>query len=161
MAGHYTNGAPGDNLRIRNVDHASTSHRAMVAWHGPILLSGHKQASSATLTLYNMAGERLYTVRMGRIPESRKLTLHSQLLDQLVAMLDHYASARLSAVADPCRWARPEVAYRGLGRPAYPNSGVRRNGRRQSSHASSYQGRGNVVLSGRTAVTVQEFARHN
>jgi len=61
---------------------------------------GHKEASSGTLALLDARGERLHTIYLGRMPESRKLTLRAQLKAELAALLKRYPDAALQAVAD-------------------------------------------------------------
>lgn len=43
---------------------------------------GYREASAATISLYNQEGERLQTKRWSRMPESQKVTLHQQLQDE-------------------------------------------------------------------------------
>lgn len=64
---------------------------------------GHKEVGCATVTLYDSRGERLHTVRFGRMPESLKVTLHEQLCAELVSICDRYPEATLRAVADGAR----------------------------------------------------------
>ena len=61
---------------------------------------GHKEASSATLTLLGSAGNRLHTIYLGRMPESKKVTLQAQLTAELAALLKLYPDAAVQAVAD-------------------------------------------------------------
>jgi hypothetical protein len=61
---------------------------------------GHKEASSGTLSLYGQNGERLRTIRFGRMPERHKATLHRQLVDELAPLRARYPDATVVAVAD-------------------------------------------------------------
>ena len=61
---------------------------------------GHKEASSASLTLLGSAGNRLHTIYLGRMPESKKVTLQAQLTAELAALLKLYPDAAVQAVAD-------------------------------------------------------------
>lgn len=61
---------------------------------------GHKEASSATLTLLGNSGNRLHTIYLGRMPESKKVTLQAQLTAELAALLKLYPDAAVQAVAD-------------------------------------------------------------
>ena len=61
---------------------------------------GHKEASSATLTLLGNTGNRLHTIYLGRMPESKKVTLQAQLTAELAALLKRYPKAEVQAVAD-------------------------------------------------------------
>lgn len=61
---------------------------------------GHKEASCATVALHGLNGERLRTVRFGRMPEAHKSTLHMQLKDELAHLRNQYPDAEVIAVAD-------------------------------------------------------------
>ena len=61
---------------------------------------GHREVGCASVSLYDAKGERLHTVRFGRMPESYKVTLHRQLVAEAQAMRARYPSATLQAVAD-------------------------------------------------------------
>lgn len=43
---------------------------------------GYREASAATISLFDAAGERLQTKRWSRMPEAKKVTLHQQLRDE-------------------------------------------------------------------------------
>lgn len=49
--------------------------------------TGHKEAGCGTVILYDGAGERLQTVRYGRMPERRKMTLQQQLETEVASVL--------------------------------------------------------------------------
>jgi len=61
---------------------------------------GHKEASCATVVLYDATGERLRTIQFGRMPEAHKRVLHQQLVDELRPLITQYPEAELVAVAD-------------------------------------------------------------
>ncbi len=61
---------------------------------------GHKEAASATFSLYDKAGSRLHTIALARMPETKKQTLHEQMLDELSALVDRYPTAQLVGLAD-------------------------------------------------------------
>lgn len=61
---------------------------------------GHKEVGCATVSLYDNDGVRLHTVRFGRMPESRKVTLQEQITAELEAICTQYPAATLQAVAD-------------------------------------------------------------
>lgn len=67
---------------------------------GNIEPKGHKEAACASVSLFNRDGDRLHTIRFGRMPESKKPTLQRQLNDELRNMRKHYPDAKLQAVAD-------------------------------------------------------------
>ncbi len=78
---------------------------------------GHKEASCATVTLYDAQGERLHTVRFAQMPEAHKVTLHRQLVAELQAIRALYPTATLQAVADGAKenWRIVEEIARELG----------------------------------------------
>lgn len=61
---------------------------------------GFKEAGCATLTLYADDGKRLETIRLARMPEIQKATLHRQLEAELERLISLYPAARVRAVAD-------------------------------------------------------------
>jgi hypothetical protein len=93
---------------------APRAPRAGKADTGP---KGHKEVGCATVSLYDDTGERLHTVRFGRMPEYHKATLHTQLLAEIQAMRRHYPHARVEAVADgaPDNWRLIEAICASLG----------------------------------------------
>ncbi len=64
---------------------------------------GHKEASSGTIASYDEAGKRLHTVRVARMPEAYKRTLHEQLEAELRTLRERYPDAVVVAVADGAR----------------------------------------------------------
>ncbi|MCA9524191.1 MAG: hypothetical protein KC609_24655 [Myxococcales bacterium] len=61
---------------------------------------GHQEATSATVSLYDSTGDRLRTVGLARMPESKKATLHAQLLAEVEATIDRHPNATLVALSD-------------------------------------------------------------
>lgn len=61
---------------------------------------GHREASSATVCLYDTAGKRLYTISLARMPEPKKVSLQWQLESELAYIIERYPGAQLVAVAD-------------------------------------------------------------
>jgi hypothetical protein len=49
--------------------------------------TGHQEAGCGTVVLYDTEGERLQTVRYGRMPEQRKATLQQQLQEETAGVL--------------------------------------------------------------------------
>ena len=65
-----------------------------------------KEASVGTLTCYDAEGERLRTLYLGQMPETRKSTLKEQLADELAHVLEFRPDLQVCAVADaaPDNW---------------------------------------------------------
>ena len=61
---------------------------------------GHREVGCGTVSLYDVHGERLHTVKFARMPERHKVRLHQQLVDEVRAMLERYPHAEVVAVAD-------------------------------------------------------------
>lgn len=64
---------------------------------------GHQEVGCATLSLYDDQGERLHTLRFGRMPESRKVSLHEQMAAEAMELRTCYPNAQWHAVADGAR----------------------------------------------------------
>jgi len=65
--------------------------------------SGYKEASCATLSYYDAEGDLLSTLRLGRMPESKKTTLKAMLEDELKACLLRNPTIAIVKVADGAR----------------------------------------------------------
>ena len=65
--------------------------------------SGYAEASCATLSFYDAAGILLSTLRFGRMPEARKTTLKTMLLDEILDVLAERPDLKLVKVADGAR----------------------------------------------------------
>jgi len=65
--------------------------------------AGYQEASCATLSFYDIEGERLGTVRMGRMPESKKVTLKAMLSAELSAALGQRPYLTVVKLADGAR----------------------------------------------------------
>jgi len=61
---------------------------------------GHREAACGTIALFDVQGRRLHTIRLARMPESKKVTLQAQLAAELGPLLERYPDAVLQAVAD-------------------------------------------------------------
>ena len=61
---------------------------------------GYREASCASVSLYDGEGERLSTVRMARMPESKKVTLKTMVSAELEAVLGQRPDLRLVKIAD-------------------------------------------------------------
>ena len=64
---------------------------------------GYQEASCATLTFYDRLGIRLRTIRLGRMPESKKKTLKAMLKDELAAILCQRPDLKVVKIADGAR----------------------------------------------------------
>ena len=62
--------------------------------------TGYQEVGCATLSLYDVEGNRLRTVRLGRMPESKKATLKQMLNKELAAVLEQRPDLQGVKVAD-------------------------------------------------------------
>jgi hypothetical protein len=62
--------------------------------------AGHQEAGCGTVSLYDADGDRLQTVRLGRMPESKKVTLQAQLQGELQSLLALRPDLRRVHLAD-------------------------------------------------------------
>lgn len=69
--------------------------------------AGYSEASCGTLTLYDLDGQPMNTVRLGRMPEKGKATLKEQILAELKSTLAQNPDLRVVTLADGVRdnWA--------------------------------------------------------
>lgn len=67
---------------------------------------GHREAGCGVIALINSDSDRLHTIRIGRMPESNKITLKNQLISELKNIIQKYPDALIQAVADgaPSNW---------------------------------------------------------
>jgi len=75
-----------DGVTVRMKGHTRSAKRDLPGKHasGP---TGHQEAGCGTVVLYDTEGERLQTVRYGRMPERRKVALQEQLQEEGVGVL--------------------------------------------------------------------------
>lgn len=62
--------------------------------------AGYQEVGCATLSLYDAEGNRLRTVRLGRMPEPKKATLKQMLQQELAAVLEQRPDLQVVKVAD-------------------------------------------------------------
>jgi hypothetical protein len=81
--------------------------------------AGRQEASCGTVSLYDAEGERLQTIRYARMPESKKITLQSQLQGELEALLTLRPDLRRVHLADGAEtnWERLAEIAAALGLP--------------------------------------------
>ena len=65
--------------------------------------AGFQEASCATLSFYDVEGERLATIRLGRMPEPKKATLKSMLAAEVHAIVAQRPQLTVVKVADGAR----------------------------------------------------------
>lgn len=65
--------------------------------------AGYEEVGCGTISLYNAEGERLSTIRWGRMPEEKKATLKAILKDELERILGQRPDLEIVKVADGAR----------------------------------------------------------
>ena len=61
---------------------------------------GYKEASSATISMFDQQGERLHTIRFGRMPESKKVVLQQEMTAELERVITSFPGVPVEACAD-------------------------------------------------------------
>jgi hypothetical protein len=79
---------------------------------------GYQEVGCGTISLYDAAGERLQTVRYGRMPEKNKLTLGQQLQAECQSMLAVKPGLRVVKLSDGARSHWSYLDQLDVGRPA-------------------------------------------
>lgn len=85
--------------------------------------TGHKEAGCGTVALYDAEGERLQTVRYGRMPERRKLTLQQQLETEVASVLAVRPDLKRVLLSDGAKdnWRLLAEVDRACGPPSQPS----------------------------------------
>jgi len=103
-----------DGVMLPMKDGARAEKRARAAAIGRRVAgpAGYQEAGCGTISFLDAQGERLSTIRIARMPESKKETLKWMLHDELVDVLQRRPDLRLVKIADGARdnW----VFFRGL-----------------------------------------------
>ena len=87
----------GVTLRMKGGDRQAKREQPGKHASGP---TGQKEAGCGTVTLYDAEGERLQTVRYGRMPERRKATLQQQLEIEVASVLSVRPDLKRVLLAD-------------------------------------------------------------
>ena len=61
---------------------------------------GHREVACGTVSLFDREGKRLNTVKIGRMPESKKVSLCEELSRELKELKERYPKAKWQAVSD-------------------------------------------------------------
>jgi hypothetical protein len=85
--------------------------------------AGQREAGCGTVVLYDAEGERLQTVRYGRMPERRKATLQQQLETETASILAVQPDLKRVLLADGAEpnWSLLTEVDRACGEPAEPS----------------------------------------
>ncbi len=85
--------------------------------------TGQKEAGCGTVVLYDAEGERLQTVRYGRMPESRKVTLQQQLEMEVASVLAVRPDLKRVLLADGAKdnWRLLSEVDQACGPPPQPS----------------------------------------
>jgi len=102
-----------DGVMVAMKDGERTSKRAHARAAGRCATgpAGYQEVGCATMSFYDAEGERLDTVRMGRMPQPKKATLKTMLSAELEAALGQRPDLHVVTVADGARdnWSYLDV----------------------------------------------------
>jgi hypothetical protein len=103
--GAVTMAASLDGVMLPMKDGQRATKRAEAAAEGKRTRgpAGHAEAGCATLSFFNRDGERLSTIRLGRMPETKKATLKQMLSAEVHHALGQRPGLKLFTVADGAR----------------------------------------------------------
>ncbi len=91
-----------DGVMLPMKDGARAQKRAEAAEEGKYTRgpAGHAEAGCATVSYYDRRGERLKTIRLGRMPEHKKATLKTMLAEEVAWARTQRPTLRLVKIAD-------------------------------------------------------------
>jgi hypothetical protein len=97
-----TAGVSLDGVLVPMKDDERAAKRAQAEAEGKIACgpAGFREVGCATLSLYDATGERLKTIRLGRMPERNKATLKASLTEELNRVLAERPDLTIVALAD-------------------------------------------------------------
>jgi hypothetical protein len=91
-----------DGVLVPTKDGGGSAKREKTAENGQLTRgpAGYREVGVGTLSFYDADGEMLSAIRVGRMPEHRKLTLKHSLTAEVTAMLARRPDLRLVKIAD-------------------------------------------------------------
>lgn len=94
-----------DGVMVPMKDGGRAEKRTRAAENGTRLAgpAGYQEGSCGTVSFLDAEGERLSTIRLARMPESKKETLKWMLKDEVTAILERRPNLRLVKIADGAR----------------------------------------------------------
>lgn len=100
--GAVTMAASLDGVMLPMKDGGRAQKRAQAAAEGKLTRgpAGHAEAGCATVSYYDRRGERLKTIRLGRMPEHKKATLKKMLAQEVTWARTQKPSCRIVKLAD-------------------------------------------------------------
>lgn len=110
----------GVTVRMKGGDRSAKREQPGKHASGPI---GQKEAGCGTVALYDADGVRLETVRYGRMPERRKVSLQQQLQTETASILDIQPNLKRVLLADGAKsnWRLLSEIDQACGPPAQPS----------------------------------------
>ena len=111
-----------DGVTVRMKGGDRSARRDLPGKHasGP---TGHQEAGCGTVVLYDAEGERLQTVRYGRMPEQRKVTLQQQLQEETAGVVAMRPDLQRVLLADGAEhnWRLLSAVDQACGTPPEPS----------------------------------------
>lgn len=114
-----------DGVTVRMKGGDRSARRELPGKHasGP---TGHREAGCGTVVLYDATGERLQTVRYGRMPEHRKVTLQEQIEEETAGVLAVRPDLKRVLLADGAEhnWRLLSAVNQACGTPPEPSAEI-------------------------------------